>query len=299
MSDASEPRANPVVRWMLVLLPLWLVVSSLIGLGIWWRGERAGEGEEPVKFTTPVSARNLAGDLDKLQRFAPQRQVTSDAGRSGLSRASAMIQGSLGPGNAGYRVELWASGSSAQGEWPIVVASLPGDDREPLWVLAGYDTAPQHPIEANTSGVVALLGVAGEVAGQALGRPVKFAFLPHLYDPEAPVLETLGAFLDRAAPQTPILVVEAMGGGLPLVLSSRDQTVLDDPAVQGGGEVVGGEVLCLLEDSDPALLLADLGHSALRVATRVSAEEPGRLPEPAGLAEATTKLGALLRALAR
>lgn len=285
---------------MLVGLPLWLVVSSLIGLWIWWRGEQAGGGEEPVKYATPVSEQALAADLDKLLRFAPRRDIGDESGRMGLSRASAMIQGTLGPGNAGYRIDLWPAAATPEGEWPIVVATLPGDDRDPLWVVAGYDTGDANPMAANTAGVVALLGVAGDLAGEALGRPVKFAFLPHVYDPRAPVPETLSSFVARAQAAGPVLVVECLDGGEPLRISSRDLEVLDDPAIQQAGEIVGAEVVCLQDDIDPASVLFESGVSAVRVATRVSAaESSGERPDPGQLAGATSRVAAMLRALAR
>ena len=299
--DDSKPRRNRWVIAALVILPAWLVVSA--GLGVWkyYYDFKKEEIIEPSKFATPISADRIADNVRKLVDVVGPRNAGSVGGAKGLRRAASMIQGSLGPGNAGYRVELENGPETPNGEWPIIVATLPGGSSQPLWIVTGYDTLGGG-VEANSSGVASVLAVAHSLAGEKLRRPVKFAFLPHAYEADGPVLLLLDQFTRILGKPDLVLVVEAMGAKSELMVSSRDSEILKRPAFERHATIVGAEAICLEDDFDLASTLFELNQPAVRVATRRvvgEGEADDKVPDAAKHAASTQALAELVVDLAR
>jgi hypothetical protein len=303
VTEESPPRRDRRVALLLWLLPLWLVVSSLGGLWLYLRKQAAAEDDEQVRFTTGISEAGLRDDVGKFLGFVGERHSASSEGVQGLKRAAAMIEGSLGPGNAGYLVERVAGPSLPGGRWPLLVAELKGkeDDLPPLWVVAGYDARPGSPgAEANATGVASVLAAAHAMASELPRRPVRFAFLPHAYETEGPLLEAFGILKQQVGNASSLLVVESTGAGKSLLISSRDA---ENPALAkagGLGEVVGAEAICLEDDFDLSSALFETGLPAVRVATRpvVKVDEAdAAAPDPAVHAAATSALVYLIQRL--
>lgn len=271
MTEESAPRRDRRVTLLLWMLPLWLVISSGAGMWMYFRKQAAAAREEQMKFATQVSKEGLRDDMAKLLGFVGERHTASEAGAQGLNRAAAMIEGSLGSGNAGYAVEKVRTPETARGTWPLLIATLRGKDEkaDPLWVVAAYDTRSGSPgTEANASGVASLLAAAHELAGESPQRTVSFAFLPHAYDADAPLMETFEALRGRIGAASEVLVVEAMGSARQLMVSSRDAESRALRQVSGIGEVAGAESICLEDDFDLSSVLFETGLPAVRVATR-------------------------------
>lgn len=218
MSDEAKARRDPRVVALLVLLPLWLVASTVFGLFLWWRGERNKSEPEQVRFTTPVEVDRLADDMRKLVEIVGPRQVGSEAGAFGLTRAATMIEGSLGASNAGYRIEKVSGPETPGGSWPLLMVTLPGDARPPVWVMTAYDTADGR-LAADSSAVASTLAVAQALAGDSPGRPVTFAFVPHLHEPGAPSSATFDLLSGRIRPAAVVLWVGSMAGSGDLQVS--------------------------------------------------------------------------------
>lgn len=301
--DLPSPRQRRVAL-LLWLLPLWLIVSS--GAGMWWYFHRqaAADQVEQVRFSTGVSEQGLRDDVEKFLTFVGERHPGSEAGVQGLNRAAAMIEGSLGPENAGYRIERVNGPVTPAGRWPLLIATLRGKEEkaEPLWVIAGYDSRPGSPgAEANASGTASAIAAAHALANAAPRRSVHFAFLPHACAPDSPLAETQQILAKRICSASSVLVVEATGSAAALMISSRDAA---NPALQqagGLGEVVGAEVICLEDDFDLSATLFELGLPAVRVSTRpvVKVDEAdGSAPNPALHAAATRSLVSLIERLA-
>jgi hypothetical protein len=220
-----------------------------------------------------------------------------------MGRAAAMIEGSLGPGNAGYRVERVAGPSVPAGRWPLLVVSVKGKDEDlpPLWVVAAYDARPGSPgAEANASGVASVLATAHAVASSLPLRSIRFAFLPHGYESDGPLVETSEILAKRVGEASSLLVVEATGAGDSLLVSSRDAENRALAAVEGLGTVAGAEAICLEDDFDLSSSLFERGLPAVRVSTRpvVKADEADdAAPDPAVHAAATTALVNLIQRL--
>lgn len=300
MTEDSAPRRDRRVFLLLWLLPLWLVASSGIGMWFYFRKQAATQQEEQMKFATQVSKEGLQKDMANLLDFVGERHGASPVGVQGMNRVAAMIEGSLGPGNAGYKVERVRAPETEAGSWPIFVATLPGTDGkvDPLWVIAGYDTRPDSPgAEANASGVASVLAAANAIANKKPHRAVSFAFLPHAYEPDSLVMETLEALRKRMGTASEVLVVESTGAAKELMVSSRDAENRALVQVKGLGEVVGAESICLEDDFDLSSVLFETGLPAVRVATRPVVkfdEVDASAPDPAIHAASTGALVTLI-----
>lgn len=287
-------------RWvglLLVILPLWLVVSG--GAAMWYflQRDKKLETAEQQRFSRSVSTTALADDVRKLVEIVGERNSASEKAAKNLSRAAAMIEGSLGPSNIGFAVDR-VPGPEA---WPLLHVSITGADPEApaVWITCDYDSRPGSPgAEANATGVAAILAAAQALAGEKPPVSVHFVFLPHGNDPDSPIVETAGKFSELAGKPSAVLCVEAMGSGGELWLSSRDTAATPLAKAAGLGSVKGAEVVCLGDDADLASVLFQLGLPAVRVATRplvITAEADATLPSAATLAASTGRLVELIR----
>lgn len=297
MSD--EMKKFRLVPWLLVILPVWVIVSAGFGLFKYFSDEKAAAIEEAQRFAKSVSAESMADDLNKIIHVIGERHSGKP---DKLSATSSMIRGVLGPSNTGYEVKA-VTGPIA---FPLLHITIPSKkaDAAPLWVLTSYDSPPgSRGAERNATGLASTLATAQALAGEKPARPIHFLFLPHANDPDSPVAETalIASKLIGSAPKA-ILCIEAMGDAETLILSSRDTTAL--PAVEFAdlGEILGAEVICLGEDTDLASILFEMGLPAVRVATRsmlLPDEEDDKLPFAPTLAASAGRLIELVRRLAK
>ena len=296
---SEEMKKFRLVPWLLVILPVWVIVSAGFGLFKYFSDEKSAVLEEAQRFAQSVSAESLADDLKKIVNVIGERH----AGKPDkLSATSSMIRGVLGPSNTGYEVKA----VNGPGPFPILQIAIPSEkvDSAPLWLLTSYDSPPgSRGAERNATGLAATLAAAQAIAGDKPARPIHFLFLPHANDPDSPVVQTalIASRLIGAAPKA-ILCIEAMGDAETLILSSRDTTAL--PAVEFAdlGKILGAEVICLGEDSDLASVLFEMGLPAVRVATRpmlLADEADDKLPFAPTLAASSGRLIDLVRRLAK
>lgn len=296
MTD-ENPKRPKWVPLLLVMLPVWLVVSG--GAAVWFflhRENKEAQAEQ-ARFARAVSSPALADDLQKLVEIIGERHGSSESAAKNLTRTAAMIEGLLGPSNTGYAVRRM----QGPADWPLIHATVTGKkpDAPAVWVVSSYDSRPGTPgVEANATGLAATLAAAQALAGEIPEMSIHFVFLPHANDPESPVLETAAKFKEMAASPKAVLCVEAMGAGEELWLSSRDTAAAPLGLVQGLGSVRGAEVVCLGEDVDLSSVLFEMDLPAVRVATRpiVTAEEPDdKLPPAATVAASSGRLVELIR----
>lgn len=281
---------------LLSLLPLWLVGSTALSIWLWDQGRQKQAKTERDQFRTPISARGLEQDLRKIVEVAGPRNTGSEQGATGMRRVAALIQGSLGPANAGYELEIFPGPETPRGSWPIVLARLAGEG-EGIALVAGYDAAPGSVgVEFNATGLASVLALAQAMAGEKPGRPVTFAFVPHAYDAGAPVDDAMRRLVGAIGRVGALWVVEATGRSRELSVSSSDAALLAPFA--GRARVDEGPS----EDPGFAERLSAAGLAALRITTTGSSAPAGgpddRLPDPAVHAVATTRLAELARAAA-
>ena len=300
MSEETVPRRDRRVVLLLWLLPLWLVVSTVVGILLYFHRQAEAGKVEQIRFTTGVSAEGLKDDVGKFLSFVGQRHTGDPDAAKGLNRAAAMIEGSLGPGNAGYKVERLPVRSAAAGSWPILMTTVRGKDPklDPLWVLAAYDARPASlGAEANASGVASVLAAARAMANAAPQRGIVFAFLPHAYDPAAPLKETFEALQKRIGIASELLVVEATGAKDKLLVSSADARSKALSLTKDLGETASPDSIRQDGDFDLSSRLAEIGLPAVRVATRPlvrSDDSDSAAPDPATHAAATKALVTLI-----
>ena len=136
--SASSPTRPRWLVVLLVLLPLWLLLSA--GAAVWnfLQREREDEEVEQRRFATAVSHGALADDLRKIVTIIGERHGASESAANNLTRCALMIEGVLGPSNTGYTVrrERGRSGCrrhatsprrSSSGSCPSVTcSSVPG-----------------------------------------------------------------------------------------------------------------------------------------------------------------------------
>ncbi|MBK1881675.1 hypothetical protein JIN85_04575 [Luteolibacter pohnpeiensis] len=281
----SNPRTRK--RWVAILLvgvPAWLLISALAGLWLYFWNEGKEKAIEQARFTQNISVPSLQDDLTKFVQIIGERNLSSEKAAANLGKASAMIQGSLGPSNTGYAIMLERS----TGDFPIIQVRITGkSDQSPIWVVTSYDSRPGSPgVEANATGLTATIAAAQAMAGDTPLRSVHFVFLPHANDPTAPkekTLDGLKQLIAKSADPSVVIYVEAMGARESLWLTAPDPNLA---ALSNTGEI--GAVIAMDEAfpdgnaADFAKVLFSTGLPTLRVATRpaVAVSEPDDQPAP-------------------
>jgi len=298
----TPPRRPRYVSTLLVLIPVWLVLSAAVGIYLLLNHEKKQSLVEQTRFTRSISILALTDDLHKIVTVIGERNSASETAAVNLTRTASMIEGLLGPSNTGFTVKKHPGPAA----WPILQVTVRGKSEvSPLWIATSYDSHPgSRGAEANASGLAATLAAAQALASDKPARSIHFAFLPHANDPDSPILETSKLFRDLAKAGSPstILCIEAMGSGETLWLTSRLTNPIPADQIKNLGKVVGAEVACLGEDTDMANVLFEFGLPATRVATRpiVLKNEPDdREPFPATVAASTGRLVELIRRLAK
>lgn len=301
MSEAPA-KSSLGVRLLLILLPLWLVGSGGAALWYYFHKEKKDAAIEQQRFAKAVSIPTLADDLRKFITVIGERNSSSETAAANLSGTASMVEGTLGPTNAGFAVTR----IQGPGKWPLLQITIRGKspDAPPVWVVTSYDSPQGSPgAENNATGLASTLAAVQAMANDTPAVPIHFLFLPHANDLDSPVVETANRFRERVGkPPEIVLCVEAMGGGESLWISSRDATSVAFQRLQGLGEVHGADDVCLGEDVDLSSVLFELDLPAVRVSTRavVSADNPGAaMPAAATVAASTGRLIELIRRCAK
>ncbi len=296
MSGRKKFRLVPV---LLVAVPLWLIASAGFALVKYFQNEKAEARAAEQLFSQSVSSERIADDLRKIIGIIGERNTASP---KKLAATSSMIQGSLGPSNTGYDVSLIKSPS----DFPIIQVTVPSekDSASPVWILTSYDSPlGSRGAEKNASGLASTLAAAQALADATPSRPIRFLFLPHVNELDAPVLETaLTVSKHIAENHAAILCVEAMASAETLILTSRDTEATPEKEFEGLGKILGAEVTCLGDDFDLASTLFETGLPAIRIATRPTLlpdEEDDKVPFAPTLAASTGRLIELIERLSR
>lgn len=262
MSDTTEDRPSPRrwLRWLLVLLPAWLLASGAVALWWYFDRERGRALERDEAFARQVSVAGVADDLRKLGTIVGERNTASPTARANLARAASMVEGALGPSNTGYAVRRLAGPD----EWSLLQVTLPGSDPKaaPLWVVTGYDSPRGEP--GAGSGLAATMAVAQALADLRPRRAVHFLFLPHARESEGPVAATLDRVATMAPAPATLLWIDVMGDGGELRVSLPPGVPLVRETLAGLGRFVEDNPA----DSSDALwrLAADSSVPLVRVA---------------------------------
>ena len=288
----SSKKKSRVVPWLLVILPVWLIASAAFALVKYFKDEKATQAEEEKRFARTVSSALIADDLRKIVTIIGERNSSKS---TELRAMASMIQGSLGPSNTGYDINL----VDGPADFPLIRVSIPAIDENaaPIWIVTSYDS-PRGSVgvEKNATGLTATLATAQALASSTPSQTIHFLFLPHVNDTDAPVLETakLAAnLIENGSKPHALLCIEAMGEQEELIVSSRDIAALDNFQVDGLGKILGAEIVCLSDDFDLASILFELGLPAVRISTRptlLPGEADDKLPFAPTVSASTGRL---------
>ncbi len=295
----SAPKKSRLIPILLVALPIWLVASASFALVKYFQNEKAQERAAEQRFSQGVSTDRIADDLRKIVELLGERNTSTP---QKLAATAAMIQGSLGPSNTGYVVNILKSPT----DFPILQVIVPSEkgNAPPVWVLTSYDSPrDSRGAEKNASGLIATLAAAQALADKSPSRPIRFLFIPHVNETDAPILETaLSVSQHIGEEHAAILCVESMGSAETLILTSRDTEATPSQEFKGLGQILGAEITCLGDDFDLASTLFETGLPAIRIATRPTLlpnEKDDKIPFAPTVAAATGRLIELIERLAR
>ncbi|MFU8894340.1 MAG: hypothetical protein ACNA8L_12015 [Luteolibacter sp.] len=302
----NDPEHHPApaksARWypiLLVGLPLWLACSA--GGALWYyfhKQEREAEMRRAA-FAREISVASLADDLRKFTVLIGERHSGEGEPSLNLMRAASMIEGVLGPSNTGLDIRRLRG----PGNWPLLETSIPARraGAKSVWVITGYDGPPGgNGGEFNASGLSAVIAAIQAAANDVPERHLRFLFLPHVHDPDAPVGDTLRMAAEAITARgevDAVLWVEAMGTAPNLQLQANQPAALPiDQLADLGSVAAGTHGLEAYEGVPPWLM-----EAVVRVSTRapyVAGEADLDMPSPAIATDAAGKLLELLRRIA-
>lgn len=298
MDDKKKSR---VISWLLVLLPLWLIVSGGFALMRYFDKESAAPTRAENRFAKRVSVDSVADDLKKLISVVGERN-TGKPDR--LAATASMIEGTLGPSNTGYKVNKIKGPS----DFPIIKVSLdsPNSKAEPIWILTSYDS-PDHSrgAEKNATGLAATLAAAQSLADFSPDCPIHFIFIPHVNENDAPISETtisVSQIIQTENKPRMVLCIEAMGDAESLIFSSRDTNALTKVEFKHLGKIAQADTVYLGNGFDLSSALFKMNLPAIRIATRptlLSGESDEKIPFAPTLAASTERLIELIRRLSK
>lgn len=287
-------------RWivaLLIIVPLWMVVSGGIGLWLHFRQQKIDERTQQMRLVKDVSASSLLDDVSKLSQTLGERNTSTPETRESLKRAAALIQGGVGPSNMGYKIQQKPDPAGTPLIWIEVYGKK---DEQALWVITPYDSPVGNAgVERNATGVAATMAVAQAVADAKPAHPIKFLFLPHGTDAKGPwkdVAEKTVQLIREQHGAAQILWVESMGTATELRLSGNDT-----PALTSALASLGKRSADEARESDPVEVLQAAGLPIARITTLVpgpGAGEGTALPDAERLAATTGRLVELVQRLA-
>jgi len=302
MSDPENPApaTSPrVFRLLLVGLPVWLFVSAIGALWYYFHLEKIEAETRRAAFAREISVASLADDLRKFTTLIGERHTGDGEPSVNLLRAASMIEGVLGPSNTGLDIRR----VRGPGDWPLLETSIPAarPGAKSVWIITAYDGPPGGVGgQFNASGLSAVIAAIQAAANDVPDLHLRFLFLPHLRDAEAPVAATL-----RIAAETmtargevdAVLWVEAMSAAGDLQLTANRPESLPSDQLTDLGEVTPGTHGLERHNGVPPWLI----DAVVRVSTReayIAGEPDADLPSPMLTTSAAGKLLELVRRIA-
>jgi len=157
--ETMHPTKNSAIKITIAVIPALLILSICIALYLGANEEQ--ESSRPVEGQVTVP--ELADYLNKLNRGIEERGFFTEAGVQGLRGTAAMVQGTLGPANLGYRIHanqadseqgllwdtIWIDVGEAGAEAPVLMAVPYGESGTPVAFALGFaEYLTAHPLQA-------------------------------------------------------------------------------------------------------------------------------------------------------
>lgn len=191
-----ENNAKP--RWVilvLTLMPVWFIASGAIGLWMYFDKEKEKNSQPSSVGAFQASEKSMADDFRKMCDVIGARNQSSAP--EGLLRAAVMIEGGMGPSNAGFEVRKYQGLAAVENAQPFLHIRLAGEDDKSarrIWVLVPYD-APAHPDTPRgavaASSLTVAMAAAQTMSQQRFDHPPNFLFMPSIYGESAEGTATL------------------------------------------------------------------------------------------------------------
>ncbi|MEY5020473.1 MAG: hypothetical protein RLZ22_1561 [Verrucomicrobiota bacterium] len=297
---SSKSRRPKWLTLLLVLAPLWFIVSAGFAIHHRIKSETIDDQRPRNRFSRSITIKEVGDDLQKITAWIGERHHVGDIPSKNLARTAAWIEGLLGPSNTGYVIV------KKQGplQWPILMTTLHGkdSDKAAVWIVSTYDCkAASNGIEANATGIVASIAAARALAGSEVNADIHFAFLPHFNHAEAPRTEMAAILKDLILENSPtkaVLCVDAMGAQSALQATSRDSALLESLPLHDLATAIDTDESRRGDDKDLASLLFDMSLPAVRIATRPPMTQDDRddqMPAVATLAQSAMYLTELIK----
>lgn len=168
-------------KWLIAILPLWLVVSGGVGLFLHFRHQEQDAFEQQRVFRREAQLSSLADDWRKFEQVIGARSELDVDQRLALRRAASMLEGALGTTNMGYAVNSYAGPKIEGDNWPVLtVSTRDAAQGAPIWVIFSYDTAEGATAVEEGSATLALsLAIAQSLVGEDLTHPIRLMWVPH------------------------------------------------------------------------------------------------------------------------
>lgn len=172
--ESSQPTKISGVKIAIAAVPALLIVSICVAL---YLGAQI-EQEESRPIEGEVTVPEMVDFLNKLNQMIGERSFSSEEGIRALRQTSAMIQGTLGPENLGYRIFTSQADPAVGLLWETIWIEVGEvDEEDPLIVAIPYG-------EGGTE-VAFGLGVAEYLTSHAPGNPMQLVFYPPLVEGDA------------------------------------------------------------------------------------------------------------------
>ena len=170
----GEPaRPNPAWKVAMVGIPGFLLLSTGFALWIWWKKSQ-DDSIDPRLALASVAAEveELEDSVYKLSKVLGLRGWDTAEKRRNMSRAIALIDGTLSPQNYGFSVKKGERLTYAEEQWPTVWVDLEGQSvsSQVLLVSAPYD--------GSDAAIAVVLAVARDLRDETFGPTIRFVFYP-------------------------------------------------------------------------------------------------------------------------
>lgn len=173
MPTEEEVKPNPAWKIALVGGPLFLLLSSVWAMWIWYKKDQEEDLDPRLALPAQeVGVAELGDHLRKLRDLIGGRDWDTPEGRAGMRRAIAFIGGTLSPQNYGFLVKRGAEVTHAGERWPSLWVDLAGTGKAKELILVTV------PYDADDLSVPVALATVNALRAEELTRTVRFLFLP-------------------------------------------------------------------------------------------------------------------------
>jgi hypothetical protein len=282
MTDAV--RKFSWIKFIIVAVPVWLMVSGGIGLWLHFRAADQKERDNRLTYQKQINATSVIDDFKKITDVIGARHVASEQGRAGLTRMAAMIEGSLGPSNMGYQVIKHQGPLIEEVNFPLIeVAVMPKISATSLWVVVPYDApADEARGAAAASSLAVSFAVAQALVAKELPTNIHFLFVPHAFADEDIRMNLAGKIqqvIDKKNGCSQVLVIGSQLHPGDLFASSRNSSV---PLMKKAADLVedpGAEAICMQDNGELSAILFEAGLPSSLLLTQSPEEMSAELTD--------------------